>query len=101
MPNMFNHGTQEEAALELNQYRLLVERKCSPDIKLFLCSMYAPMCQPNPKAEVPPCRSICKRVKKGCASLMRRYGFPWPKRMRCRNVPKTGGSRLCIDSNTQ
>ena len=99
MPNMFNHDTQEEAALEIHQFWPLVEIKCSPDLKFFLCSMYAPMCKPNFKEEVPPCRSLCKRAKNGCAPLMRQYGFSWPKRMRCRNFPKAGGDRLCLKSD--
>ena len=99
MPNMFNHDTQEEAALEVHQFWPLVEIKCSPDLKYFLCSMYAPMCQPNFRDEIPPCRSICKRARKGCAPLMRQYGFSWPKRMRCKNFPMLGGEKLCMGRN--
>ena len=99
MPNMFNHDTQEEAALEIHQFWPLVEIKCSPDLKFFLCSMYAPMCKPNFKEEVPPCLSICKRARNGCAPLMRQYGFSWPTRMRCRNFPKDGDGRLCLGIN--
>ena len=94
-PNMFNHDTQEEAALEAHQFWPLVDIKCSPDLRLFLCSMYAPKCQPNFKGEVLPCRSLCRRARKGCVRLMRTYGFSWPERMRCRNFPKDGGDRLC------
>ena len=99
MPNMFNHSTQEEAALEVHQFWPLVEIKCSPDLKVFLCSMYAPMCQPNVTDEVLPCRSICKRVRKGCAPLMRQYGFKWPERMKCRTFPKDGGDKSCLSSD--
>jgi len=96
-PNMFNHDTQEEAALEVHQYWPLVEIKCSPDLKFFLCSVYAPMCQPNSKHEVLPCRSICRRARKGCAPLLRKYGFSWPEKMRCRNFPKDRGNGLCYN----
>ena len=99
MPNMFNHDTQEEAALEVHQFRPLVEIKCSPDLKFFLCSMYAPKCQPNFKYQLPPCRSICERARKGCAPLMRQYGFSWPERMKCENFPKLG-DRLCLNGNS-
>ena len=100
MPNMFNHDTQEEATLEVHQFWPLVEIKCSPDLRLFLCSMYAPMCQPNFKDEVPPCRSICERARQGCAPLMREYGFSWPERMKCDNFPKVGSDKLCMDTQT-
>ena len=98
MPNMFNHDSQEEAALEIHQFWPLVEINCSPDLRFFLCSMYAPQCQPNFKDEVPPCRSICERARKGCAPLMRQYGFSWPKPMKCRNFPKLG-DKLCLNGN--
>ena len=99
MPNMFNHETQEEAALEIHQFWPLVEIKCSPDLKFFLCSMYAPKCQPNSKDEVLPCQSICERARKGCEPLLRTYGFSWPERMRCENFPKLG-DRLCLNGNS-
>ena len=99
MPNMFNHDTQEEAALEVHQFWPLVEIKCSPDLKFFLCSMYAPMCQPNFNNDVPPCRSICERARTGCAPLMRQYGFSWPERMKCENFPQLGGNKLCMGRN--
>ena len=99
MPNMFNHDTQEEAALEVHQFWPLVEIKCSPDLKFFLCSMYAPICQPNFKDHVPPCRSICERARKGCAPLMRQYGFSWPERMKCENFPRLG-DKLCLNTNS-
>ena len=99
MPNMFNHDSQEEAALEVHQFWPLVEIKCSPDLKFFLCSMYAPMCQLNFQEEVPPCRSICERSRKGCAPLMQQYGFSWPERMKCENFPILGGEKICMGRN--
>ena len=99
MPNMFFHDTQEEAALEIHQFWPLLEIKCSRDLRLFLCSMYTPMCQPNFKGEVPPCRTICQRARKGCAPLMRQYGFSWPQRMECENFPKLG-DKLCVNGNS-
>ena len=98
MPNMFNHSTQEEAALEIHQFWPLVEINCSPELKFFLCSMYVPKCQPNSKDEVLPCRSLCRRARKGCSSSMRQYGFTWPERMRCRTFPKDRGNGLCLNS---
>ena len=103
MPNMFNHDSQEEAALEVHQFWPLVEIKCSPDLKFFLCSLYAPLCLPNIQTEVPPCRSICKRARRGCARLMRQYGFSWPERMKCKVFPKVKGMKMgeiCIGKNS-
>ncbi|XP_078383285.1 uncharacterized protein LOC144665877 [Oculina patagonica] len=43
-PNFFRHETQNEASLEVHRWWPLVDRKCSPDLALFLCSLYAPLC---------------------------------------------------------
>ncbi|XP_023833691.1 frizzled-8-like [Salvelinus namaycush] len=100
MPNQFNHDTQDEAGLEVHQFWPLVEIKCSPDLKFFLCSMYTPICLEDYKKPLPPCRSVCERAKAGCAPLMRQYGFPWPDRMRCDVLPVQGNQdTLCMDYN--
>lgn len=100
MPNMFNHDSQAEAALEVHQFWPLVEIQCSTDLKFFLCSMYAPMCQKDYKKDLPPCKSICERARTGCAPLMRKYGFSWPERMKCENFPELGGDTLCMGRNS-
>ncbi|XP_014661666.1 PREDICTED: frizzled-5-like [Priapulus caudatus] len=101
MPNQFNHDTQEEAGLEVHQFWPLVEIQCSPDLKFFLCSMYAPICMTTYDKPVPACRHVCERAKAGCAPLMRQYGFAWPERMKCDDLPEQGDKdRLCTDFNT-
>ncbi|XP_015779581.1 PREDICTED: frizzled-5-like [Acropora digitifera] len=102
MPNMFNHDSQEEAALEVHRFWPLVQIKCSPDLQMFLCLLYAPLCLPNIQLEVqvPPCRSICKQARRGCARLMRKYGFSWPERMKCKVFPKMNMDEICIGYNS-
>nr|AMB26748.1 frizzled5/8 [Leptochiton asellus] len=101
MPNQFNHETQEEAGLEVHQFWPLVEIHCSSDLKFFLCSMYAPICMTNYQKPLPACRTVCERAKAGCAPLMRQYGFAWPERMDCDNLPEYGTKgQLCMDANT-
>ncbi|XP_032802370.2 frizzled-8-like [Petromyzon marinus] len=100
MPNDFNHDSQDEAGLEVHQFWPLVEIKCSPDLRFFLCSMYTPICLEDYKQPLPPCRSVCERARAGCAPLMRQYGFAWPDRMRCDRLPVLGDqNRLCMDYN--
>ncbi|XP_060940743.1 frizzled-8-like [Limanda limanda] len=100
MPNQFHHDTQDEAGLEVHQFWPLVEIKCSPDLRFFLCSMYTPICLEDYKKPLPPCRSVCERARAGCAPLMRQYGFPWPDRMRCDLLPEQGNQdTLCMDHN--
>lgn len=102
MPNELNHDTQDEAGLEVHQFWPLVELRCSPDLKFFLCSMYTPICIEDYLQPLPPCRSICERARAGCAPIMEKHGFPWPERMACEKFPVyslTGN--LCMDNNTE
>lgn len=87
-PNEMNHDTQEEAGLEANQFFPLVEMKCSPDLKFFLCSLYMPICIEDYHKPLPVCRSVCERTKAGCAPIMSKYNFPWPDRMACDRFPE-------------
>lgn len=100
MPNQFSHETQEEAGLEVHQFWPLVEIQCSPDLRFFLCSTYAPICMTNYQKPLPACRSVCERAKAGCSPLMRQYGFAWPDRLGCSDLPEYGDKhRLCMDFN--
>lgn len=100
MPNQFNHDNQEEAGLEVHQFWPLVEIQCSPDLQFFLCSVYTPICIEDYRKPLPACRSVCERAKKGCEPLMKQYGFPWPQRMKCEDLPEFGDpDNLCMDFN--
>lgn len=103
MPNELNHDNQEEAGLEVHQFWPLVEIKCSPDLKFFLCSMYAPICLKDYQKPLPPCRDLCRRAREGCEPLMQQYGFKWPERMECEQFPVFGASQevLCMDQNPE
>ncbi|XP_068737694.1 uncharacterized protein [Montipora capricornis] len=94
-PNYFNHTLQEEAALEVHQFWPLVEINCADDLKLFLCSLYAPPCV-NTNDLLPPCRSLCSRVRSGCEPLMNQYGFEWPKNLVCEKFPEANGGKICL-----
>ncbi|XP_043988827.1 frizzled-5 isoform X1 [Gambusia affinis] len=100
MPNIFNHDTQEEVGLEVHQFWPLVRIRCSPDLLFFLCSMYTPICLPDYRKPLPPCRSVCERAKRGCSPLMSQYGFEWPERMSCEQLPQLGDETLCMDQNS-
>lgn len=100
MPNELNHDNQEEAGLEVHQFWPLVEIKCSPDLKFFLCSMYAPICLKDYPKPLPPCRGLCQRARSGCEPIMQQYGFKWPERMECEQFPLFGDPEiLCMDQN--
>ncbi|CAH1170222.1 unnamed protein product [Phaedon cochleariae] len=100
MPNEMNHETQDEAGLEVHQFWPLVEIKCSPDLRFFLCSMYAPICLKNYDKPLPPCRDLCRRARAGCEPIMTQYGFSWPEKMECEHFPVQGKGNdepLCMD----
>lgn len=97
-PNEMNHETQEEAGLEVHQFWPLVEIKCSPDLKFFLCSMYTPICIEDYHKPLPVCRSVCERAREGCEPIMEQYSFKWPERMNCENLPRHGDPDfLCME----
>ncbi|CAH1099898.1 unnamed protein product [Psylliodes chrysocephalus] len=101
MPNELNHESQEEAGLEVHQFWPLVEIRCSPDLKFFLCSMYAPICLEDFLKPLPPCRGLCYRARAGCEPIMTQYGFKWPERLECENFPVQDGEILCMDQPAQ
>ncbi|KAK4472448.1 hypothetical protein MN116_002578 [Schistosoma mekongi] len=92
MPNAFNHETQEEAGLEVHQFYPLVEINCSEDLRLFLCSMYTPICLPTWHYRLTACKSLCESARDGCMPVMRTYGFGWPERMNCDLLPEGNNS---------
>ncbi|TNN37818.1 Frizzled-1 [Liparis tanakae] len=98
MPNLLGHGSQDEAGLEVHQFYPLVKVQCSEDLRLFLCSVYLPVCTVLEQAP-PPCRSLCERARLGCEALMIKFGFQWPERLRCENWP-VQGEALCVWQKT-
>ncbi|XP_063810440.1 frizzled-7-like [Pseudophryne corroboree] len=99
LPNLLGHGSQEEAGLEVHQFFPLVTVRCSPELRFFLCSMYAPVCTVL-EAAIPPCRSLCERARGGCEALMNKFGFQWPERLRCENFPVHGAGDICVGQNS-
>ncbi|XP_048883082.1 frizzled-2-like [Brienomyrus brachyistius] len=99
MPNLLGHTNQEDAGLEVHQFFPLVKVQCSPELKFFLCSMYAPVCTVLEQA-LPPCRSLCERARQGCEALMNKFGFQWPDSLACETFPVHGAGELCVGQNT-
>lgn len=95
MPNLLNHQKQEDAAMEVHQFSPLVKVQCSPDLKFFLCTVYAPVCTILEKP-IPPCRSLCESARSGCEQLMNKFGFPWPDVLECSKFPELLTEDLCV-----
>jgi frizzled protein 1/7 len=94
-PNSLKHQTQGEAEMDLKQFEMLANVKCSPDVKFFLCTIYAPVCTQMDFA-LPPCQHLCLSAKNGCESLMLKFGFKWPEMFNCNKFPESG---MCVGEN--
>ena len=73
-----------------------MERKCSPDLAFFLCSLYAPLCTVLDRPLL-PCRELCLRVQRGCLPAIEYlYASPWPDNLQCERFPRRS-EEVCID----
>lgn len=98
-PNILNHAKQEDAGPEVHQFTPLIKINCSPDLKFFLCSVYAPVCT---ILDTPllPCRHLCESAKHNCDQLMIDYGFSWPEHLECSRFPvATDENVICVGEN--
>ena len=96
-PNFHGHFSQTEANQELEQFRQLIEIKCSGATATFLCSIYAPFClETRPLSKICPCKRLCQHVRDGCEAIFNRLtgGLPWPDHLNCDNYEN---NLLCID----
>lgn len=60
----------------------MVNLECSPDLRMFLCALYAPVCVVYGRVSL-PCRSLCQRSRDQCHKLMDIFGVSWPEDMDC------------------
>ncbi|KAF7650743.1 hypothetical protein LDENG_00121490 [Lucifuga dentata] len=89
-PNLLGHQNQKEAAIKMSFFDTLVKTVCSVDIRLFVCSVYAPRCVAGEMQR--PCRSLCQRARQGCESLMISFGVSWPEELQCNSFPE----EMCV-----
>nr|XP_039252796.1 uncharacterized protein LOC120330047 isoform X1 [Styela clava] len=96
-----NKFTQHEAEQELAPYTPLINWNCSAELKLFLCSIYTPICMEHYGHFLPPCRFICERAKKGCLPIIHHYSsYKWPEKLRCEQFPTYAGKHpMCMHFN--
>ena len=99
MPNRFGHKTQFDAGLIIHQFSPLVLINCSSLLKHFICSLYAPLCDPVYHKTVEPCRSLCEEVRNKCEKVMVENGFNWPSHLECSNFPTRDNNKICMKPN--
>lgn len=101
MPNLINHSSQKDAAVSIQEFFPLIQIGCSPLLKFFLCSLYAPMCteQVDETLIIPACRSMCLEVKSKCEPILERFNFHWPPMLDCSKLPeKSDRTNLCMEA---
>ena len=110
-PNYRDQATQTSANGELENFRALAQSVCSNAVVHFLCSVYAPFCDPErPDIRVPPCRELCEYVRAGCEPPVIQFGLSWPPHLECNQYPPNAStitfcpsdiSMLSIPSNIE
>lgn len=98
-PNAFNHLNQGFARREFQKYDALIRANCSKHLLFFLCTKSAPIClegkHPQLPHPVPPCRSVCRKIKRDCMPVIRLRGGKWPRDHDCSLLPESTNS-MCI-----
>lgn len=84
--NMTAHPTGA-SGYNLQKLRQIVETGCSPDVATFLCGLVSPNCVSEENDNIPPCHSLCERVKRDCEPVLREKGLTWPRKIRCEAYP--------------
>lgn len=93
LPNLLDHDSINEVIQQSKSWISLLGVHCHPDTKLFLCSLFSPVCLERDR-EIFPCRSLCESVKNGCEATMKIYGYNWPDMVRCDKFPDQ--TEMCI-----
>lgn len=98
LPNLLGHETMSEAIGQSNAWLPLLNISCHASSRLFLCSLFAPVCLDTP-ISIYPCRSLCESVRRGCETVIEGRGFSWPPMLACDNFPLDND--MCISDQTQ
>ena len=99
-PNFMKQKSQQEAAADTAFYLPLIRINCSPVLKLFLCTLYAPPCVANYTLTLKPCREMCEKAKLGCEDYMTKFQFSWPEYIDCWRFPAFNGAEACVTDET-
>ncbi|XP_030764264.1 frizzled-4-like isoform X2 [Sitophilus oryzae] len=98
MPNLGGNDVQQEADYNLKSFSPLIQYGCSQHLKLFLCSVYVPMCTEKVANPIGPCRGLCESVKSRCFPVLQGFGFPWPDALNCSRFPgENNHEHMCME----
>lgn len=98
MPNLGGNELQQEADYTLKTFAPLIQYGCSSQLKLFLCSVYVPMCTEKVANPIGPCRNLCENVRSRCFPVLQGFGFPWPDALNCSRFPEENNhDHMCME----
>lgn len=96
-PNFLGQENEEDAAAKIHEFTPLVAVNCAPQLRFFLCSVFAPMCAEGLDHPIYSCRSMCEAARNGCTPVMQKFGFDWPDTLDCNRMPFQGDPRAKSD----
>ncbi|XP_017775926.1 PREDICTED: frizzled-10-like [Nicrophorus vespilloides] len=85
--------------LQLEEFNGLLAHKCSPFLRLFVCSVYVPLCSEDVPGAVPACRGLCEDVRKDCMPALEAAGLVWPSQLNCSRFPEPPD--LCMQKRSE
>uniref|UniRef100_A0A8C4Q4R0 Secreted frizzled-related protein 2 n=1 Tax=Eptatretus burgeri TaxID=7764 RepID=A0A8C4Q4R0_EPTBU len=97
LPNLLGHESVREVVQQAASWVPLLAKRCHPDTKKFLCSVFAPVCVEGLHGAIRPCRSLCQTVRDSCVPVMEAFGYPWPDILGCDIFP--ADNDLCISAS--
>lgn len=105
MPNNIGQSTQAEVEGEINVYEPLVKIGCSPELRLFLCAAYAPICfehghENGQDVKLLPCQSLCNSTRNACVNALKKLRLDWPEPLNCAKFPDGQKGALCLGNDT-
>ncbi|XP_031561388.1 secreted frizzled-related protein 3-like [Actinia tenebrosa] len=97
LPNLLYHYTQESVAASVDnvEIRTLINTSCSDALVFLLCVYHLPICTSGFDIPIPPCRSVCNKVKRECTPSLQLFGRKWPSDVNCENMP-TYEKGVCV-----
>lgn len=97
LPNLLYHYTQESVAASVDnvEIRTLINTSCSDALVFLLCVYHLPICTKGFDLPIPPCRSVCNKVKRECTPTLRIFKREWPSDVKCEKMP-TYEKGVCV-----